>query len=141
LRRTLVTGHRGLPGRAAVAAALASALLVAGCGSSGGSNATPPTTTPNATTPIVTTPAGSGAKAPVHATAAEVAKCREVVAARAGLSASVKAQLDVLCKKASSESPVEVREAAAEVCETLVMNSGLPAGTDRSEALAACKTA
>jgi hypothetical protein len=64
-----------------------------------------------------------------------------VIASSPGLTASEKTKIDTLCEKAATENPVQVREAAAEICEELVNGSQLPAGTAKSQALAACKAA
>jgi hypothetical protein len=119
-------------------AAGATAGLLAGCGS-GGSTAVPPTTP--ATTPATHTTATTTVTPPKHASPATIAKCRAVVAERTGLTATVKAQLAELCEKAATENPVQLRATAAEVCAELVNNSQLPAGPDKTEALAACKAA
>jgi hypothetical protein len=113
------------------AAVLASACLIAGCGTA--SSTAGPGTTPTTTTPSTGTTTLSKA--------ASVAACHRVIASSPGLTASEKAKVATLCDKAATENPVQVREAAAQICAELVNGSKIPAGTAKSQALAACKAA
>lgn len=108
---------------------LASAALLSACGSSGASSGS---SGPTAT--------GGSGKPSTLASPAAVARCKQTVAARVGLTASVKKQLTTLCQQAAHESPVAVREAAAKICESVIAHSAL-SGDPRTQALAACKAA
>jgi hypothetical protein len=118
-------------------AAVAAAGLVAGCG--GGSATAGPQPPP--TTPTTSAPSGTAGGRPAHPSAATIASCRSAAASRTGFSAKLKSQLAELCEKATTENPVQLRATAAALCTELVNSSGLPAGAEKSEALAACKAA
>jgi hypothetical protein len=106
-----------------VVVALAAALLMAGCGSSSSS------TTVNSQTAIP--PAGAKQA---------VASCEQAVRSQQTISASAKAKLEAICKKAAGGGQAGLQNVAREVCIELLDASHVPAGEQRVKALAACKT-
>lgn len=106
-----------------VVVALAAAVLMAGCGSSGGS-----TTTVTNQTAI---PSGSAQQA--------VASCEDAVRSQHTISASAKAKLEAICKKAGSGGQAGLQNVAHEVCIELLEAAHVPAGAAKDKALAACK--
>lgn len=136
------------------ALAISVASIIAGCGTSSSPTAGPPSgtpttpgvtpttpgVTPTATGPAVKTSPPTSPSPKRFANPAAVAKCRQAVAARAGVSASLKSQLDELCKKSATESPVQIRQAVGQLCANLIGSAPVPPGVDRRQLLAACKT-
>jgi hypothetical protein len=106
-----------------VVPALAAALLIAGCGSGGGS-----TTTVTSQTAV---PPGNAQQA--------VASCEQAVRSQHTISASAKAKLEAICKKAGSGGQAGLQSVAHEVCIELLEASHVPAGAAKEKALAACK--
>ena len=104
--------------------ALAAALLMAGCGSSSSSSST----TVTSQTAI---PPASAQQA--------VASCEHAVRSQNTISASAKAKLEAICKKAAGGGQAGVQNVAREVCVELLDASHVPAGAARDRALAACK--
>jgi hypothetical protein len=103
--------------------ALAATVLIAGCRSSGGS-----TTTVNSQTAV---PPGNAQQA--------VASCEQAVRSLHTISASAKAKLEAICKKAGSGGQAGLQNVAHEVCIELLNASHVPAGAAKEKALAACK--
>jgi hypothetical protein len=140
-----------------LAAALACAVLLAGCGSSGSSTTGTTTTTSStaaaqgttssgttATTGTSTsastpTPASSTA-APNPAVVAQYADvCKAIIKSAPTLSATVKAKVESICDKAAKGDEAGARAAAKEVCVEVINASPIPA-VAKQKALAACKT-
>jgi len=119
-----------------LAAALALALVLGGCGSSSTSSSTASPAQSTASS----TPSTSAAPALTGANAAEAVElCKKEIAAQTTLPASAKAKLEGVCNKASTGDSAAVKKAAEEVCEEVINTSPVPAGTDKEQALAACK--
>jgi hypothetical protein len=116
--------------------AVALTLLAAafsGCGGSGSENAAATTATSTQSTE-----SGSGGTANAsEAVLRAVATCKSSVDASA-LADDVKSDLKGVCDKAASGDEKAVREAALEVCQKIV-ESNVPEGSARDQALAACK--
>jgi hypothetical protein len=102
--------------------ALAAGALMAGCGSS--SSATAP----------------SGTAIPPANAQQAVASCEQAVRSQQTISASAKAKLEAICKKAAGGGQAGLQNVAREVCIELLDASHVPAGEQRVKALAACKT-
>ncbi len=118
-----------------LAAALVLAVTIGGCGSSSTSSSTASTATaPTTSTTSTSAPALSGTAA-----AEAVEACKKEIAAQTTLPATAKAKLEAVCEKASKGDTAAVKKVAEEVCEEAINTSGLPAGTEREQALAACK--
>jgi hypothetical protein len=104
--------------------ALAAALL-AGCGSSGSTSSTATVTSQTAIPPVNAQQA--------------VASCEQAVNSQHTISASAKAKLEGICKKAGAGGQAGLENVAHEVCTELLEASHVPAGAARERALAACK--
>jgi hypothetical protein len=119
--------------------------LVAGCGSSSSttssatSTSAPATSSTNgvgSTASTATSPsASSGA-----VVAGYVAVCKSIIEAAPTLSASVKAKLEGICKKAGSGDAAGAKTAAKEVCIE-VIDATPVTGAPKEKALAACNYA
>ncbi len=119
-----------------LAAALALAVILGGCGSSSSSSSSASTSQSTASS----TPSTSAAGALTGASAAEAVEvCKKEIAAQTTLPASAKAKLEGVCDKASKGDSAAVKKAAQEVCEEVINTSAVPAGAAKEEALAACK--
>jgi hypothetical protein len=127
-----------------IALALAGA-LIAGCGG-GGSTTTSAhsTSTPAAASSTPSTSSSSSTKAPgagsVPNVQAAVEACKKTIQAQKTLPAPAKAKLEAVCGKAAKGDTAAVHKAAQEVCEEVIENSAVHAGSAREQALAACKT-
>ena len=106
-----------------VVVALAAAVLMAGCGSSGSSKTT--------VTSQTTIPQANAQQA--------VASCEQAVRSQHTISGSAKAKLEAICKKAAGGGQAGLQNVAREVCVELLDASHVPNGTARDKALAACK--
>jgi hypothetical protein len=141
--------------------------LVGGCGSSGSSS----TVAPQTGTPTVTqTGTNSGSRAPAGKAPAQsksappgtaatsltttpatsstpsqpataLAKCIQMIGAERGLTAVQRTELDALCQSVRGGDPAKVHASAVQACVNLVNGESLPAGSKKTRALAACKTA
>jgi len=101
--------------------ALAAGALVAGCGSSS------------------STTAGSQTAIPPANAQQAVASCEQAVRSQHTISASAKAKLEAICKKAASGGQAGLQNVARAVCIELLAASHVPAGAAREKAVAACK--
>ncbi len=121
-----------------LAATLAGAALLAGCGGSSSSSTTTTSSTPStaATTTSTTTTGAGAASSAVGAQA--VAACKKAVQADAALSASEKGKLESICEHAASGSASAVHQTESELCTDIASSSKLPAAA-KEQALAACK--
>jgi hypothetical protein len=122
---------------------LATAALLAGCGSSGSSGSagsagsTASTSASTASSPIKTTVPLKIPRAP-----ANVADCKKgVKRLLPKLSATAKRKLEEVCEKSTSGDVQAKRAAAREACEAIVRSSKLPEGSAKQQALAGCKNA
>jgi hypothetical protein len=106
--------------------ALAAGALMAGCGSSSSSTSTTSTVSSQTAIP------------PANAQQA-VASCEQAVRAQHTLSASTKAKLEAICKKASGGQS-SLQTVAREVCIEILDASHVPAGEAKERALAVCKS-
>ena len=136
-----------------LAAALACAALLAGCGSSttsttattsstaaaqgttgSGTTATAETST-SASTPTPTT----STAAPNPAVVAQYADvCKAIIKSVPSLSATVKAKVEGICNKAAKGDEASARAAAKEVCVEVISASPIPAAA-KQKSLAECK--
>jgi len=115
---------------------LATAALLAGCGSSGSSGSASSTAS-TASSPIKTT-----VPLKIPRTSTTVANCRKgVKRLLPKLSATAKRKLEEVCEKSSSGDVQAKRAAAREACETIVKSSKLPEGPAKQRALTGCKNA
>jgi hypothetical protein len=125
-----------------LAAPLALAMLLAGCG--GGSSTTTartqPTSTPASSTPATTSGTAStpSVKAPANIPQA-VEACKQAIRAQQNLPATAKSKLEAVCAKAASGDTAAVKKAAREVCEEVIARTSVPAGVSKDQALAACR--
>jgi hypothetical protein len=119
---------------------LATAALLAGCGSSGSSgsaSSTASTSASTASSPIKTT-----VPLKVPRTPTSVADCKSgVKRLLSKLSATAKHKLEEVCEKSGSGDVQAKRAAAREACETIVKSSKLPEGAAKQRALTGCKNA
>lgn len=130
-----------------LAGALICGALIAGCGSSSSttsrSTATTPATTSSAAAATTTSTAGtstaSNGVVPPADLAAAVAECKSVVEHATTLSSGLKSKVEGICNKAAHGNIAAARTAAKEVCVEVINASPLPA-SDKTQALAACKT-
>jgi uncharacterized lipoprotein YajG len=108
--------------------ALAAAALMAGCGSSSSTSSTTTTSSQTVTPPANVQQA--------------VTSCEQAVRAQHAISASTKAKLEAICKKAGTAGGQSALQAVArEACIAILNASHVPAGIARERALAVCKTA
>jgi hypothetical protein len=107
--------------------ALAAGALMAGCGSSSSTSSTSTSSSQSVTPPANVQQA--------------VASCEQAVRAQHSISASTKAKLEGICKKASSGGQSNLQAVAREACIAILDASHLPAGAVREHALAVCKSA
>jgi hypothetical protein len=141
-----------------LAAALACAALLAGCGSSGSSTTTTTTTTTSSTaaapgttssgttattgtsTTSASTPTSSSSTAaPNPAVVAQYADvCKAIIKSVPSLSATVKAKVEGICNKAAKGDEASARAAAKEVCVEVISASPIPAAA-KQKSLAECK--
>jgi hypothetical protein len=119
---------------------LATAALLAGCGSSGSSGSSSSaasTTVSTASNPIKTT-----VPLKIPTTPVSVANCKKgVKRLLPKLPAAAKHKLEEVCEKSTSGDVQARRAAAREACETIVKSSKLPEGSAKQRALAGCKNA
>jgi hypothetical protein len=135
-----------LHARLAVLAFAATTLVAAGCGDNKKTDtAKAPTTTQTTanttdttTTPPTTSTTGHPKTVDAAITAA-VASCKSSIDAQPTLKANVKADLKTICEKAASGDAAAVVDATKQVC-TKIVESSVPAGAARDQALTACKT-
>jgi len=52
----------------------------------------------------------------------------------------LRAQLDEICTKSATQSPVQIRQAVARLCAHLIGSAPVPPGVDKNQLLAACRT-
>jgi hypothetical protein len=139
-----------------LAAALACAALLAGCGSSGSSTTSTTATTSSTAAAQGTTGSGTTATAetstsastptPTSSTAAPnpavVAQyadvCKAIIKSVPSLSATVKAKVEGICNKAAKGDEASARAAAKEVCVEVISASPIPAAA-KQKSLAECK--
>jgi hypothetical protein len=139
-----------------LAAALACAALLAGCGSSGSSTTSTTATTSSTAAAQGTTGSGTTATAetstsastptPTTSTAAPnpavVAQyadvCKAIIKSVPSLSATVKAKVEGICNKAAKGDEASARAAAKEVCVEVISASPIPAAA-KQKSLAECK--
>jgi hypothetical protein len=139
-----------------LAAALACAALLAGCGSSGSSTTSTTTTTGSTAAAQGTTGSGttattetstsastptssSSTAAPNPAVVAQYADvCKAIVKSVPSLSATVKAKVEGICNKAAKGDEASARAAAKEVCVEVISASPIPAAA-KQKSLAECK--
>jgi hypothetical protein len=128
----------------AIVLASVGALALGACGSSGGSSnsssnssSTPASTSSGGGT-ASTTVASTGNKQADAAVQAAVDACKQSISAAPTLSDSVKADLNKLCEKAASGNVQDVKKISKEVCLKIVDGSGVPAGSAKDQADAAC---
>lgn len=114
-------------------AALASAALLAGCGSSGSSSSSQTGSTASSHTSSTAIPAGS----PQIKEA--VAQCKQIIQSQSKLPASAKTKLEGACGEAARGNTAAVKVAAREVCEEVIGKSGVPNGSAKEAALRACR--
>ncbi len=125
-----------------LAATLAGAALLAGCGSSSSStsssstsSSTPSTAATSTSTSTTTTGAGAASSA---AGAEAVAACKKAAQSDAALSTSEKSELEGICGHAASGTASAVHQTEAELCTAIAKSPRLPAAA-KEQALAACK--
>jgi hypothetical protein len=70
---------------------------------------------------------------------AAVAACKQGIQSQPTLPAGAKTKLEAVCEKAAKGDTNAVKQAAQEVCEEVINNSAVPAGSAKEQALAACK--
>jgi hypothetical protein len=119
-------------------AMLASAALLAGCGSGSSS----PSTSGSSTARTQSAPAKSstGATAlPASQIKAAVAECKQVIQSQNKLPASAKKKLEGACTDAAKGNTGAVKAAAREVCEEVIGKANLPNGSAKKAAQQACK--
>ena len=122
--------------------ALATAALLAGCGSSKSSTtATTATTSSTPAAPSTQSTTNGSTQAPSSATLQKAAsECHRLLQSEKTLPATAKAKLEDACDKVGEGNTAAVKTAAREVCEEFVAKSGLPESSPaRKQALAACK--
>jgi hypothetical protein len=64
--------------------------------------------------------------------------CKRAIKAQPSLGSGPKAKLEKTCGKASGGGQAALHQVAREVCEEIINNSHVPAGTARQQALAVC---
>jgi hypothetical protein len=115
--------------RLGLTAALLTAGLIAGCGSTQRPSTGPATNTAQAQTGTVNTPSAS-----VRNKAA--AACKANIASQSKLSASSKQTLEAVCAAAQASNSGSAREQESQACRALVKSSVPPA--DQAAVLASC---
>jgi hypothetical protein len=126
-----------------LAAALAGAVLLVGCGGASKTSSTaqssqsqaPSTSSSQGTATTGGTSAPSGPAAVARA----VTACRGVISAAPNLSAALKSKAEGICDRASRGDLAGARKAAREVCVEIV-NSAPVATTVKEQARARCRT-
>jgi hypothetical protein len=125
--------------------ALASVVLLAGCGGGGASKTSNSTSSPatRAAKPPTTssTPATGAGAAPSAQIQQAIDACKRTIQAQPSLSAHAKGKLEAVCGRAAKGDAGAVRKAAQEVCAEVINGSALPPGPERERAVAACKSA
>jgi len=123
-------------------AAISSAAVLAGCGSSSSSSspASASTAASTASTPAIpagtpTIPSGTPSSAQI---ALAVEECKKIIASESKLSQGAKEKLEGACAKAAKGDTAAVKQAAREVCEEVINASPLPAAA-KEQAQANCK--
>ena len=108
--------------------ALAAGALMAGCGSGGSTTSTASTTT-----------TGSQTAVPPADAQQAVASCEQALRSQNAISASAKAKLEAICKKAGNGGQAGLQTVARELCIEIINASHVPAGAAKQRALAVCK--
>lgn len=101
--------------------------------------------TPAATTAQTSTDSGGGSSSSGNtqvdaAVQAAIDSCKQSVSAAPNLKDDVKADLNNLCEKAASGNVEDAKKASKEVCLKIVDSSGVPDGTAKDQAKAACNS-
>ena len=118
------------------------ALLVAGCGGDDKSGSTSNGSTPAATAtdgaPTSTqATTGGGSLADNPQIKAAIERCKSSIQDNPAVKADIKDDLKSICDKAATGKPEDVKAAIKAVC-TKIIESSVPAGTTRDQAVVAC---
>ena len=119
-----------------LAAALAGAALLVGCGGSSSKG----TTTSSTPTTGSTSTGGTSSTNSAAIKQLVVTTCQRNVASQLSLTTAAKTKLEAICNKAATGNAAEGRKVSQEVCVGILQSSAGLSTAEREKAIAACKS-